>query len=80
MIQINQDTNIFVSELEAGRQIRAEQLSNRMLYFVCLEGSLRVNDLSLQEGDALKIWEEATLEMLAIEDCHSIIVEIPGSD
>ena len=80
VIQVNQDTNIFVSEIEAGKQIRTEQLPTRQFYIACLEGSLKINDLSLQEGDAVKIWDEATLNLMAIEDCHTIIVEIPGRD
>jgi hypothetical protein len=42
-----------------------------------LEGSLGINGLTLQEGDAVKVWDEARLDMKAVEDAHSIIVEIP---
>ena len=80
LIQVNQDTNIFVSEIEAGRQIQAELLPDRLFYLACLEGSLRLNNLSLKEGDALKIWDEAALNLIAIQDSHLIIVEIPGRD
>ena len=80
VIQINQDTNIFVSEIEAGRQIQVEQLPNRMYYFACMEGSLKINDLRLQEGDAVKIWDETALNLTAIEDSHSIIIEISKRD
>jgi quercetin 2,3-dioxygenase len=80
VIQVNQDTDIFVSEIEAGRQIRVEQLPAHLSYLACLEGSLRINDISLQEGDAVKIWGETALNLMAIEDCHSIIVEISGRD
>jgi len=79
VIQVNQDVNIFVLELEAGRQIQVRQLPARLFYLACLEGSLRINDLSLQEGDAVKVWGESTLNLQAIEDCHSIIVEIVSS-
>jgi hypothetical protein len=80
VIQVNQDTNIFVSEIEAGRQIQVEQLPTRLFYLACLEGSLKINELSLQAGDAVKIRDESGLNLMAIEDCHSIIVEIPGRD
>jgi redox-sensitive bicupin YhaK (pirin superfamily) len=79
-VQVNQDTNIFVSEIEAGKQIQIEQFSTRQIYLACLEGSLRINDVNLQNGDAAKIQGEAALNFMAIEDCLSIIVEIPGSD
>jgi redox-sensitive bicupin YhaK (pirin superfamily) len=80
VIKVNQDTNIFISEMEAGREILAEQLPTRLVYLVCLEGSLRLNGLSLHEGDAVKIWDETTLNLIAVKDCHLIIVEMPGSD
>jgi quercetin 2,3-dioxygenase len=78
--QVNQDTNIFASEIDAGKQILAELLSTHLVYLACLEGSLRVNDFTLQEGDALKIRDEAALNLEAITDSHSIIVEISGND
>ena len=80
VIQVNQETNIFVFEIEAGKQIQVEQLPAHLFYLACLEGSLRINGLSLQAGDAVKIRDETALIMSAIEDCHSIIVEISGSD
>lgn len=77
MVQVNQDTNIYVSEIQAGRRVRAVLLPNHYFYLVCLEGSLGINGLTLQEGDAVKAWDEARLDLKAVKDCHSIIVEIP---
>jgi quercetin 2,3-dioxygenase len=74
-VQVNQDTNIFVSEIQAGRQVRTGLLPARLYYLVCLEGSLGLNELILQEGDAVKIWGEHALTLAAVEDCHSILVE-----
>ena len=79
-VQVNQGTNIFGSEIEAGKRIPIEQYSTRQIYLACLEGSLRINDVNLQNGDAAKIQGEAALNFMAIEDCLSIIVEIPRSD
>jgi quercetin 2,3-dioxygenase len=73
--RINQDTNIYVTELEAGRQIQVEQISSRMVYLACLEGAVSVNDLELQEGDAIKILDESGLKLIALTDSHSIMVE-----
>jgi redox-sensitive bicupin YhaK (pirin superfamily) len=80
VIQINQDTNIYVTEIQAGKKVQADQLCVCLFYLVCLEGSLRINDLVLQAGDAVKIWDETALDFMAIEDCHSIIVAIPARD
>ena len=80
VIQVNQDTNIFVSEIEAGRRVQAQLLPTRLFYLACLEGSLKINGLNLEEGDAVKIWDETLLNLMAVEDSHSLIVEMPGSD
>jgi quercetin 2,3-dioxygenase len=78
--RINQDTNIYVTEIEAGQQIHAQQISSRMVYLACLEGTLMVNNLELEEGDAVKILGERELNLTALADCHSILVETINRD
>jgi redox-sensitive bicupin YhaK (pirin superfamily) len=75
--RINQDTNIFVSEIQAARQLGMGQLPGRQVYLACLEGALSVNDMPLNTGDALKIWFELGLSLTAVEDVHLIMVEMP---
>ena len=70
MTRINQDTNIFVSEIQAGRQLGLDQLPGRQVYLACLEGALQVNNMTLNTGDALKIWDEFGLTLTAMEDVH----------
>jgi redox-sensitive bicupin YhaK (pirin superfamily) len=67
LIQVNQDTNIYVSEIQAGREVRAELSPLHYFYLVCLEGSL-----------GIKVWDETLLELKAFKDAHSIIVETPS--
>ena len=76
---INQDANIFVSEIQSGREIRFDQLLGRKVYLACLEGALRINDMTLNNGDALKVWDEAGFTIQAVEDVHLILVEMAGS-
>jgi redox-sensitive bicupin YhaK (pirin superfamily) len=76
--KINQDTNIFVSEIQAGRQLAMDQLPGRQAYLACLEGVLSINNMPLNSGDAVKIWDELGLTLTAIEDVHLIMVEMPG--
>lgn len=76
--KINQDTNIFVSEIQAGRQHGMDQLPGHQAYLACLEGALRVNNMPLNSGDALKIWDELELTLTAVEGVHIIMVEMPG--
>jgi redox-sensitive bicupin YhaK (pirin superfamily) len=75
--RINQDTNIFVSEIQAGRQVGLDQLPGRQAYLACLEGALSVNDVPLNTGDALKVKDEPALTLAAMQDVHLIMVEMP---
>jgi redox-sensitive bicupin YhaK (pirin superfamily) len=77
VIRINQDANIFISEMMAGRQLSTRQLPGRQMYLACLEGSLNINYLSLEGGDAIKVWDEPFLTLTAMEDCHLVMVEMP---
>jgi redox-sensitive bicupin YhaK (pirin superfamily) len=76
--RINQDTNIFVSEIQAGRQLGLDQLPGRQVYLACLEGALSVNNVPLNTGDALKVKDEPGLTLAALQDVHLIMVEMPG--
>lgn len=79
-IQINQDMNIFVSELNTGRQLGITQLPGRQAYLVCLEGALGINTSSLEAGDAMKLWDESSLTLTALDDCHLVMVEMPKNN
>ena len=76
--KINQDTNIFVSEIQAGRQVGMDGLPGRQVYLACLEGALSVNQVPLNSGDALKVWNEPGIMLTAVEDVHLIMVEMTG--
>jgi quercetin 2,3-dioxygenase len=75
--RINQDANIYVSEIEAGQQLDVLQLPGRQVYLTCLEGSLDINNLPLEHGDSIKVWDEFALTLKAVENCHLVMVEMP---
>ena len=75
--RINQDANIFVTEIQAGRQIRIEQLPGRQVYLACLEGALSANDMPIHTGDAVKVWNELGITLKALEDVHLVMVDLP---
>lgn len=79
-IKIHQDADIFVSEIEQGKQVTYEQLDGRQSYLVCLEGRLNVNGTELVHGDAIEIWDEDQVIFQAPEDTHLLMVEIPKSE
>jgi quercetin 2,3-dioxygenase len=75
--RINQDANIFVSEIEAGRNLCIHQPSGRQIYLACLEGLLKINNMPLKSGDAMKGWDELILSLTAVEKSHFVMVELP---
>ena len=74
---INQDANIFISEIQAGRRLDQQTIPGRQVYLACLDGALRVNDLSLACGDAVKIWDEPALDLSAVQVSQMLMVEMP---
>lgn len=75
-IQISQDADIFVSEVEGGRQLAYDLAPGRQAYLVCLEGSLSVNGLALEQGGALKAREVDRLHLAARELAHVLLVDL----
>jgi hypothetical protein len=74
---INQDANIFISEMKADRQLDFKQPPGRQMYLACLEGKLNINNSPLESGDAIKVWDELALTLTAVQDCHLVMVEMP---
>ena len=54
-VHINQDFNLFVSEIESGNSIEFELSPSRQAYVLCLEGGLQVNDMMLEKHEAAEI-------------------------
>ena len=75
-VKINQDVSIFVSELEQGKSLVYEIQSDRQIYYVQIEGVSKVNELTLDHGDALEVVEEKLLKIYAQEHTHLLFVEM----
>lgn len=72
-VRLYQDVNIYVCELDAGKEITFELGKNRQIYYVQIEGDAQVNSLypentlhppgtsHVSNGDALKIRDEKAL-------------------
>ena len=54
-VYINQNFNLFVSEIESGNSIEFELYPSRQAYVLCLEGGLQVNDMMLVKHEAAEI-------------------------
>ncbi|RXJ91769.1 hypothetical protein CRV01_01370 [Arcobacter sp. CECT 8983] len=75
-IQLYQDVNFYVSELEKGKSLDFEIDKNRQVYFTQIEGSSIVNDIELNEGDAMEVTEERKLQIKALENSHFLFIEM----
>ena len=75
-LRINQDANIFVSEVDKGQQLIVALEDGRQAYLLCVEGSLNVNGIELTMGEAIEIAGETQLTLSAHKDSHLLMVEM----
>ncbi len=76
-IKIYQDVNFYVSELEKEKTLKFKVNKNRQIYFVQIEGTSSINNIELNQGDALEITKEEELAILACKDSHFLFIEMP---
>ena len=77
IVKIYQDANIYVSELDAQMSLEYEIKENRQVYFVLIEGTLSLNGVMMDYGDAIEIRDEKLITMQALENSHFLFIEIP---
>ncbi len=75
-IKIYQDINIYVSELETNKTLDFKIGKNRQVYFVQIEGSSSVNEITLNDGDAMKILDIEEIKIKALENSHFLFIEM----
>lgn len=74
-IKINQDANFYVVELDEGKEIDFKVGQNRQAYLVQIEGDSNINNISLNERDALEIVEEDIL-IKSDKKSHILVIEM----
>ena len=77
-IKINQDTNFYVVELDEGKEIDFSVEAGRQAYLVQIEGDSTINDIELDERDALEIVEENVL-IKSNTKSHILVIEMKKS-
>ena len=75
-IKIYQDINIYVSELEINKSLEFEIKEDRQVYFVQIEGSSNINEITLNAGDAMEIVDIEEIEIKALENSHFLFIEM----
>lgn len=78
-VKLHQDVNIFVSELEKGSFLEFSINEKRQVYFVQIEGKSNVNGMLLDNGDAMEVTQETSLDIRALENSHFIFIEMAES-
>lgn len=73
-IHFNQDANIYVSELNAGRMLKIELNSDRQAYLKVMEGSVKIEDAEFMHGDAAEI--TSSTNILALKNSHVMLIEM----
>ena len=78
-VKLYQDVSIFISELEKGKSLEFSINEKRQVYFVQIEGVSNVNGVLLDNGDAMEVTQEVSLDIKALENSHFIFIEMPES-
>lgn len=74
-IKIHQDSNLYVIELDAGKEIEFPVQEGRQAYLVQLEGTSDINGTEMLERDGMEIVEEKIL-VKAHTTSHLILIEM----
>ena len=75
-IKIRQDANIYVGKLDSGKSLDFDLEDDRQIYFVQIEGSSSINEITLNDGDAMEIVDERNINIHALKDSHFLFIEM----
>lgn len=73
---INQDMTIFLSNLDKGKEISYEQKKNRKIFFMVIEGAVKINGNKLKKRDSARITETDNLKIEALEDSYLMLIDL----
>ncbi len=76
-VEVHGDVEGFISRLEAGRQASHEFDRGRAGYLYVIDGGLVINGEELTVGDAVKIFDEPSIELEALGDTELILLDVP---
>ena len=73
---IHQDARIFLSQIDAGRQIEQELTPDRHAWLQVLRGQVTVNGSALETGDGLAASEEGRLTITGRSDAEIMLFDL----
>ena len=75
-VTIGQDAKLFASLLEKGKSVSLDIQKGHAAWVQCVLGTLSVNGIELNTGDAAAITDEEKLEIEAKEPAHILIFDL----
>ncbi len=76
VVFINQDAKIFLSDLEKEKSVSYQTKSERGIYIHVAEGEVEINGSVLKHGDAAKITNENTVNIIGLNDSKIILFDM----
>ncbi len=76
-IRVHQKASVYVAALSAGGSVSHPFGAGRGGYLYLIEGALHIGETSLTTGDAVKIFEEASVALRAESPSELILVDVP---
>jgi quercetin 2,3-dioxygenase len=75
-VKFYQDVNIYVCELDVGKEIECSIEKNRQIYYVQIEGEAFINGYEAKQSDAAKVVDENVLHIKAKTNSHFLFIEM----
>jgi quercetin 2,3-dioxygenase len=80
-IHINQDCNLYVAEIDAGKTLSFDLMNGRQGYMICVEGTASVNGIELQRHEACEVFGNGEKSLVvegknADEKSHLMLFEM----
>ena len=76
-LRIHQDVTFYVARLEADSRVTHPLRVDRLGYVFAIGGRLRINDVTLSEGDTARIGDTGTLELHAEVASELLLIDLP---
>jgi quercetin 2,3-dioxygenase len=76
IIFINQDAAIYLSDLDADTSIQYDVAPKRGVYIHIMDGRVFINGMTLEKGDAAKIYEENNISIRAEKESQIMLFDL----
>ncbi|MER2028662.1 MAG: pirin family protein [Solibacillus sp.] len=78
---IHQDVTLYLSKLDAEKEIQFQQEEGRKIYVFVIEGEVSLNgDVTLQRRDDARITDLHSLTIHAKKDAFILLIDLPGGE